>query len=138
MPKADSGDIISLIFQTGQMLKEKIRQSHDGKDGSWLHVHTLQHIRQQGQATMKDIAAYLHITPPSATAVVNSLVKNGWARRVLDKADRRTVRLQVTPAGLGLLKTSLKKTSLIIRESVNRLSAREKKNFIAILNKIAR
>jgi len=131
-------DLISLIFDTGQILREKAREKANFKDCSFLHMQTLHYIKDRTETTMKDLANYLHITPPSATSLVNPLVAKGFVKRIIDAADRRTTKLRITSAGQKLLKNNFKRVAAIMEKGVNKLSAREKNNFIAILNKISR
>ena len=87
---------------------------------------------------MREVADFLHITPPSTTSLVNALVKDSLVKRIIDEHDRRTVKLHITPAGINLLKNRFKMMVAAVEKSVNSLSEREKKNFIVILNKIAK
>jgi DNA-binding MarR family transcriptional regulator len=134
MSKKLTNDLLTLIFNIGQALKEKARTNN--KDYSFLHLHTLHYIKEREGILMREVANYLHITPPSATSLVNSLVKEGLVKRIVDVGDRRTVQLRVTAAGTELLKNSFKKTADMMKKSLNKLSDKEKSNFIIILKKI--
>ncbi|MEI7620119.1 MAG: helix-turn-helix domain-containing protein, partial [Candidatus Falkowbacteria bacterium] len=68
-------DLICSIFNAGQVLRERAREESNLTDCSFLHMHTLHYIQENGASNMKEIANFLHITPPSATSLVNSLVK---------------------------------------------------------------
>jgi len=137
MSKELTNDLITLIFNTSQILKEKARANNKAKDCSFLHIHTLHYIKGHEGTAMRDVADYLHIAPPSATSLINSLVKKDLVKRIIDIVDRRTVKLRITPSGAELLKDSFKKMSVIIEKGINKLSEKEKENFIIILNKIA-
>ena len=89
-------DLISLIFNTGQILKEKVRAKSNFKDCSFLHVQTIHYIKDHDQISMKEVADFLHITPPSATSLINSLVQDKLVERIINKNDRRTIKLIVT------------------------------------------
>lgn len=132
-----TNDLISLIFNFGQILKEKAREKSKFKNCSFLHMHTLHFLKERGIMTMKEMADYLHITPPSATSLVNSLVKDGLIKRAFDKVDRRTIRLKITNAGDELLKNKFKIMVAMLEKGANKLNEQEKKNFIHILNKIS-
>jgi DNA-binding MarR family transcriptional regulator len=62
-------------------------------------------IADHTKPKMKDLADYLSITAPSATALINELVKDGFVACTADKSDRRASRLALTMKG----KTELKK-----------------------------
>ena len=128
-----TGDLISLIFNTGQVLREKNKE----KTCSFLHMQTLRYIKEQKEVAMKELANYLHITPPSATSLVNSLAAEGLVERIEDEADRRAVQLKITAAGQELLTNNFQKAARTMEEYLNRLTEEEKKNFITILNKFS-
>ena len=137
MSKELTNDLITLIFNTSQVLREKARASNKAKNGSFLHIQTLHYIKGHEGILMREVAGYLHITPPSATSLINWLVKKDLVKRIVDVADRRTVKLVVTPSGVKLLKESFKKMSSIVEKEINKLNEKEKENFIIILKKIS-
>lgn len=130
-------DLICSIFNAGQVLRERAREESNLTNCSFLHMHTLHYIQENGESNMKEIANFLHIAPPSATSVVNSLVKNGLIIRVGDEVDRRSVKLKITKEGQKLLQNSFKRMMSLVESQVNRLSDGEKKTFLSILNKIS-
>jgi len=131
-------DLICSIFNAGQVLREKARVESNLTDCSFLHLHTLHYVAENGAANMKEIANFLHITPPSATSVINSLVKRGFIVRVGDEVDRRAIKLQITKTGGELLKNSFARMMGLVKNNVNKLSEAEKKVFLSILNKISK
>ena len=133
-----TNDLISLIFNTGQVLKEKARSKTEFKECSFLHIQILHYIKDRKITNMKDLANYLHITPPSTTSLINSLVAKGFVSRLNDEADRRLIQLKITSSGLELLKGNLKRVTDTMKENINKLNASEKKDFINILNKISK
>jgi len=137
MSKELTDDLITLIFNTSQILREKARASNKANNGSFLHIQTLHYIKGHEGILMRDVSGYLHITPPSATSLINWLVKKDLVKRIVDATDRRTIKLLVTPSGIELLKESFKKMSSIVEKEINKLSEKEKENFIIILKKIS-
>jgi len=135
-PDKLTNDLVSLIFNAGQILKEKAREKNNLKNCSFLHMQTLHYIKNKNNVAMREVADFLHITPPSTTSLVNALVKDSLVKRIIDEHDRRTIKLQITPAGINLLKNRFKVMVVEVEKGVNSLSENEKKNFIVILNKI--
>ena len=135
-PDKLTNDLVSLIFNAGQILKEKAREKNNLKNCSFLHMQTLHYIKNKNNVTMREVADFLHITPPSTTSLVNALVMDSLVKRIIDEHDRRTVKLQITPAGINLLKNRFKVMVVEVEKGVNSLSEKEKKIFIVILNKI--
>lgn len=53
----------------------------------------------RGATEAKPLADELGSSPSATTRLVDGLVKNGWAARQRDPADRRRVQIELTPAG---------------------------------------
>jgi DNA-binding MarR family transcriptional regulator len=60
---------------------------------------TLGTVRRLGQPTLGELAAEEQVQPPSMTRIVGHLVAAGLVSREADAADRRSVRVRVTPEG---------------------------------------
>ncbi|MEJ0002295.1 MAG: MarR family transcriptional regulator [bacterium] len=59
------------------------------KGCSLAHFEVLKYIAEEGSPYMKDIAKRLHITPPSASTLIDALVKQGLVHRAQMPEDRR-------------------------------------------------
>ena len=60
-------------------------------------------LRAQGSSRMSDIAAVLGITLPTATGIVDNLVRRELIAREADPQDRRLVICRLSPQGQGLV-----------------------------------
>jgi DNA-binding MarR family transcriptional regulator len=60
-------------------------------------LHCLNIIQNAGGVTAGELAAQAGLTTGAVTGVIDRLERVGFARRVLDPADRRRVKLEVTP-----------------------------------------
>ena len=85
---------------------------------------------------MHEVAQFLRVSPPSATSLVNTLVKQGEVRRVEDKNDRRTVRLEVTARGHKTLYDSARRKHGLMQDAIKELNEHERMEFRNILEKI--
>ncbi len=56
-------------------------------------------IRAYGRCTMGILARNLHIRMPTATGIVDRLVRRGYVRRLPTSEDRRQVAVDLTPSG---------------------------------------
>ena len=56
-------------------------------------------VRHQSEATMKDLSERLNVSQSTVTQLAERLVKRGLAERIADPADRRVVRLRLSPLG---------------------------------------
>ena len=61
------------------------------------------HLIGQGAAHPKELTRVLEAPPSAVSVLLGYLEERGWLRREADPADRRRVRLELTPAGLAML-----------------------------------
>lgn len=127
--------LLELIFDAGKRTKEYLRASEE-MTLSLGQLQTLRHIAEHKQCTMKEVAQYLCIAPPSATALIESLVTKKYLTRKPDTKDRRTVHIQITASG----KKEMKRTASIMekkmKEVLSVLTQKEINDFIGILEKL--
>jgi len=74
-------------------------------------------VREDPGQTLGGLAAYLRVTPPSASGLVDRLVRQGYLRREDDAQDRRLVRHQLTERGLATV-TDLERDGRALLEAV--------------------
>jgi len=135
MPRSSNNDdLITLIFTTTSI----VRKQNAGCVAplSLVQLKILSMLATHRSLTMKEIADLLYITPPSATALVNHLVKDKTAERIIDKKDRRLVRLKITPKGKRFLKKQRKEAAKRMNKILSNLNNKEKGELKKILNKI--
>lgn len=126
--------IISLIFITRRVLHEQLK-NQTGKNFSFLQIATLRQIREK-KPLMKELSDFLAITPPSATSLVNILVKAKLIKRIADADDRRIVRIEITKNGEIQLKKCQERMTKNMQERLEKLTDKEQKDLIKILTKI--
>ena len=73
--------------------------------------------RDDGEMTIGEIAEALFLKPHSVSGLADRLEGSGFVRRVRSPADRRIIRLQITPVGRSLM-ASLSRTH---REELRRI-----------------
>ncbi len=99
------------------------------------HFEILRHIAESNTVTMKDIAEKLHITPPSASALVDTLVQKDLVARKIHEEDRRTVYVTLTIKTYKLFSDMHKNKDKVFTKILSKLDAGDKKDLIRILNK---
>lgn len=62
--------------------------------------------KQYGPVTPLMISRFFRIAKPSVTSMVNSLVKNGYLKKVSSETDRRSYSLKVTEKGSELIEST--------------------------------
>ena len=87
---------------------------------------------------MKNIADFLSITPPSATSIINRLIKLNLLKRQNNPKDRRIIKIVVTSKGKKVLENEMKKVSRHLKEIFSQLNQKEQKQLVKILTKIGK
>jgi DNA-binding MarR family transcriptional regulator len=100
-------DIMTLAYQLMRQMRKNgdPSASHDRINPYQLHA---LHLLAQDKTTMGELADELNVTFPSATSLVDRLVKAGWVGRGFDPDDRRIIRLHLTREGKKILADCMK------------------------------
>ena len=131
--------IISLFFTTSRLIYKESTKNKDRPDFfSFLQLEVLGYIKENKKLSMKKVASFLSVTPPSATSLINRLVKTGVLMRFFDEKDRRTVLLSLTHKGEVVLNREFKKVSAQMQKTLMKLNSKEQKNLIEIFQKLQR
>ena len=116
--------IISLTFNIGRAINKQYFDENKKEDNlSILQLETLRFIRENREVLMKELAAHLFITPPSATSLVNELVSKKLVGRSFNKKDRRITKVSLTKKGNLMLEKAMLKKMEKIGEKIDKLYA---------------
>jgi DNA-binding MarR family transcriptional regulator len=122
-----------------RMLKKVLPQGEGSPKAdpfTCLRVHVLEYLVENKNIGMNELAKFLSITPPSATSIVNKLVRGGVISRVADKHDRRKVLLLVTPKGKIVLKKGKEHIEEHMGKIFSVLNAQELDQLIYLVKKL--
>ncbi|HTK60453.1 MAG TPA: MarR family transcriptional regulator [Candidatus Baltobacteraceae bacterium] len=130
--------LTGVFFALKRAMHERLRRSHGAVRGhaDMPRLAVLGFVRGRGEATMKDIAGFLCVSPPSATALVDGIAAAGLLARRQDPKDRRSVLLRLTPKGERLLAAGMRKAEAAMARMLGRLDAAEQDRLIALLEKL--
>jgi DNA-binding MarR family transcriptional regulator len=106
-----------------------------GKGCSLSHFEVIKYIAEKGSPSMKDIAVQLHITPPSTSTLIDTLVKKGLVTRSHAPEDRRTIHVMLTPAANVFLTSIYSKKTSLFNKMLSKLSTADKTELARILTK---
>ena len=96
----------------------------------------LRFIDEHPGASMREVAAHLHITAPSATATIQALVADAYIARTAHAQDRRSITLHTTPKGARAVGTAVAERKKILAEVLSPLSAQDHAALSRILTTI--
>ncbi len=132
-------DLLAMSFlETIRRVKEHLNSKNRlGGECTLMQLGLLWHITNAGNPTMKDISAYLRVSPPSATGVIDSMVKAGLLDRTVDEGDRRSVRLRVTKRGSRVLTRGWKMMLSRMRKLLSTLSKEDQSRLAVILARLS-
>jgi DNA-binding MarR family transcriptional regulator len=96
------------IFTTGKLIRNRVFRNYTGHSASQSgrgklgglslpQIHAVNVTRERGQVSIKELAAILGVSPPSASTMVDRLVEKGVLRRERSLEDRRRVVVSVSP-----------------------------------------
>src|SRR5437763_5005938 len=83
-------------------------------------------IEKAGPNTLGELAAIERVQPPSMTRIVARLEEYGYVTRVVDAADRRVARVEITDAGHALLGRVRTRKDAFLAQRVAELDAEER------------
>jgi DNA-binding MarR family transcriptional regulator len=130
--------IVSLFFSVSRSLKHKLDLSSPFFQLPLAHTETLRLISEQKRVPMKQVADFLAITPPSATALIDHLVASGYVQRSAGKSDRRAVYLALTKKGETVMHKAVLDRCKIFKKLLNKISAKEQLELLNILTKLVK
>jgi len=95
-----------------------------------------EHCRPPGPLTPAELADAAGVTRATMTGLIDTLERDGLARRVRDANDRRMMSVNLTPKGRKLLETILPGHFRDMAEIMSPLKESERKTLVRLLNKI--
>lgn len=90
-----------------------------------------------GEATQNALGRLTAMDPATTQGVVRRLIARGLIARAADPADKRTLKLTVTPAGRAAVAAALPVAAAISEATLSVLSADERAQFLDLLQRMA-
>ena len=137
-PSRDVAYVVSLFFAVRRIMRTELAKGKELDPSTWPMIETMKCIADHDKPKMKDIADYLSITAPSATSLVNGLVKSGFVTSDTDRYDRRTSRIMLTTKGKIELKKAIAHGIQHLGKLFAVLSEAELVAFVGALERIKR
>ena len=93
-------------------------------------------IHDYGQCKLKTLAKARSISPPTATGLIDRLVKAGYVKRGSDAEDRRVVTVSLTKKGENMVHDFLSTVRNRWKKILIHLTAKEQEQYLNIVRKI--
>ena len=129
----NSADIISLFFGVGRLIRGECVKNDPY---IFIKLEVLRFVAENKKPTMTDLAEYLSVKAPTATAFISGLVRAGFIEREPDKGDRRIVHLNLTPVGRNKLKQGQAELLVALKPVFAKLTDDESSTLKKLLTKI--
>lgn len=97
----------------------------------------LKTVRELGEVTTRQISRRVSLSQATVTSVLDRLEKNGLVQRYRSMQDRRIVHTKLTRKGGAALRTAPRLLQERFLDRFERLPARQQKEFVTTLNRIA-
>ncbi|HEY4333294.1 MAG TPA: MarR family transcriptional regulator [Ilumatobacteraceae bacterium] len=121
---ASSADLAAALRHTITRLARRLRQQDQTGLGPTMTA-ALASVRNLDGPTHGELAAVEQVSPPTITAVVGKLEGLGLVAREPDPADRRVMRIRITPAGTEQLDAVRSRRTEWLESQLRALSADE-------------
>jgi DNA-binding MarR family transcriptional regulator len=96
----------------------------------------LETLYRQGEINMTDLARALNVTTAAVTGLCDRLVRDGYAERIDDPADRRVVKIKLTGEGKRVAKHVLDQRKKTMIRIFGMVSQDEREKYLSILEHI--
>ena len=131
-----NAQLVDVFFKVARLMKGEMAYSSKLMSLTMVQLQALIFIKRNPHTQMSEVANFFQIELPSATSLINTLVKLGLVQRKSDEKDRRLVRISPTQKGLRLLADAMKVRSEKTKQTLSHLSAEDKKSLLEILERL--
>ncbi|MGH9182334.1 MAG: MarR family winged helix-turn-helix transcriptional regulator [Acidimicrobiales bacterium] len=122
--QACAQQVLEVLPRAMRWVRQQTR-SHRSPSLSVPQLRALLFVRRRPGGSLSELAAQLGVGLPSASALVERLVRGGRLERSRDPAERRRVALTLTPAGSRELERALGATRARLAETLARVPPAE-------------
>ena len=136
-----SADTTVILDQLGKLLRMLTRMTGGADDGPAMTATqriSLIEIADAGPLRLNDLATRIGTSAPTASRTVDNLDDLGLVARETDPADRRAVRIELTPAGRRLVDERKARASAAFEPAVGALTGPDREQFLDLLARMTR
>lgn len=122
-PAAD--EVLEVIPLVMRVIRKEFR-SQRGPGFSVPEFRGLAFINRSPGCSLSDLADHIGIEAPTASKLLESLVRRGFVHRVADPADRRRLQLTILPKGKRSIDAAIEHTRVFLAERLAHLTEEER------------
>lgn len=123
--KQSHDDIAGMALELGRLIR-KAMVTHGGDIQSPVRMHALCFISDNPGIRMSALASLMKISPSTATAFIDKLVRAKLVRRTADPHNRKIVCLQLTPQGVKAMGEHQKLKRVLLKKVFAKLAAKDR------------
>jgi len=135
------GDDFSLaweaFFRATRRARSRATGPLDGTRLSLAQYQLLEALRSTPRLPVSELAASAGVAPPTATRMLDGLVRDGLAERTPCERDRRVVLVSLTPAGREAVDAAAERVAAARARVRDRLTPAEQEQAAALLRRLA-
>jgi DNA-binding MarR family transcriptional regulator len=127
------------LLRTGDHVFEaegRFLSQHGISQGRFTVLMLLNRCGEQEYSTPAELADAAGVTRATMTGLLDTLEKDGWARRETDPTDRRTLRVRLTATGDAFLQQTLPDYFRCVADLMDPLNEEERRQMVGLLQKI--
>ena len=122
-----------IVLGTTRLLNQMDRQESAGCGVTVGQCMTLTTLHEQGEITSHQLGLILGLAPSTVTRAIAPLHERGWIQRRRDTADRRQIRLSLTPAGAALADQLAERGNAMYRLILDRVPVEDRESTLSAM-----
>lgn len=127
-------DLEALVLSFRRKIIDACRKEGMAYELTFSQMEIIRFIGLDGARTMKEIASYLKVAPPSATSLVRELENKGLVERAGNASDRRIVSIAFTSKARKQFATIALRKQTILSKMLSKLSDADKQSLKRIIS----
>jgi DNA-binding MarR family transcriptional regulator len=98
----------------------------------------LRYVERHPGTDLSSLAAHLGMSPSSASTLVERLTRSGQVERTTDPAERRRIRIVLSPAGAAAVERAVGRTRVWLSQELGAMTADDRRRLGAALDVLGR
>ncbi len=131
-----TSQIIASMFDLNRVVRHRMMAIDEPGTLNMHQMHTLIVIQEHPRMTMGELAQSLRISLPSATSLINRLVRMKFIERRIDRTNRKMVRLKLSALGEKVLSTKMRSCHREMHKIFSLMPTKDRTEFAHILQSL--